>query len=339
MKPGTADLGAAFSCQMRREERGMKLGRIGLALAIAGVLVGGVLFGSVVTGQAAPTQQVTASLSCEPATVTTGSTVGCLLIVTNNGVNTVNSVVVNIAASDGTFLLSDSDSCESNDDGNVLICNIGQLAGGAIFAETHELQMPSTGSVVQTASGRYSPNPNKRGSDTIAPVTETTMQDSSIDFDARFANGNVDAVQTDTTISGGNPYTTGAELFGESFTVGLSVRERDAAANDDNCPTTGCFGDQVIDFDITSLSGTDSDLPEGYTLVITIADEAIPNSVKEDELDVTHTTDLGTELVPLCPDTDSAGACIVDRDIVPSTKIATIVITGPGDGNGSWGVG
>ena len=126
------------------------------------------------------------------------------------------------------------------------------------------------------------------------------------------------------------PYTTSATVNGTTFEVGLSVEEKPAADGDVNCPS-GCLGDQVVEFNITELV---DELPDTYTLIITIAGEVVGNTKIED-LVVRHDGDV----VPLCPDKDPAGACISDRFKVPSTKIATFEITGPGDGNGSWGVG
>lgn len=323
----------------------MKLGRTGVALAIAGLLVGGVLFGAAVSGEAAVTQQVKAALSCEPGTVTTGTTVGCLLKVTNEGSNTVHSVTVTVVANNGgTFVPSSLELCTPNGTNTTLTCDIGTLtgSGGAnpVFTETYELQMPAPtppadgASVTQTASGRYAQKPNNRGSIVIDAVSDTTHQDDDPDFDGRFSDSETESVATGTGLNEDNPYSTGAALFG-SFTVGLSVRERDVnPTTSPNCPS-GCFGAQEIDFDITPLDG--ATFPDTYTLEITIADEAIPNSVKEDELDVRH----DTVSVPLCDEDTSPEdePCIVDRDIDNRTKIATIIVSGPGDQNGSWGVG
>jgi hypothetical protein len=312
----------------------MKRGRTGVALAMAGLLVGGIWLGVAVTGHAATTQQVTASLECEPGTVKT--TVGCLLTVTNEGGNNVTAVKVTITASAGTFLNSTDSRCAPS--GSTLTCNIGKLTGfgklDSTFTETHELQVPSTGTVVQTMIGRYSPNANNRGDDDITPFLPVeTEVDSSNDFDGRFADGNGESVQTGTNLSGSNFYSTSATLTGTEFTVGLTVRERGASPNSPNCPT-GCFGAEEIDFDITPIANTD--FPMGYKLLIKIADAAIPNSVKDFELDVRHDGDP----VPLCEDTDPEDEpCIDDRDIANSPKDATIVIIGPGDANGSWGVG
>ena len=91
----------------------------------------------------------------------------------------------------------------------------------------------------------------------------------------------------------------------------------------------------MIDFQITPLPTTAD--PTSYTLLIKIADEAIDNNVKEEDLEVRH----DGVLVPLCADANPAEEpCILERDIPNANpKDATILITGPGDQNGSWGVG
>jgi hypothetical protein len=271
--------------------------------------------------------------------VKTDKAVGCLLTVTNHGANTANQVKVTVTADNGgTFLSSTSPLCVPN--GSTLTCNIGQLSGvgtpNSTFTEKHELDMPSSGaSVTQTAAGTFSQKPNNRGSETIAPVKAETTQSDNPDFDALFANSGADTAQTDTNISETNPYTTGAVLFG-TFTVGLSVEEKDIVGNNPNCPTTGCFGGQVIEFEITPLPTTAD--PTSYTLEIKIADAAIDNNVKEHQLEVRHD---GVPVLLCGGDVDPAEVpCILDRDIATSTpKDATILIAGPGDQNGSWGVG
>ena len=307
----------------------------GIALALLG--------GAAVTGQAATTQQVTAEITCEPATVQPGKTVGCVLTVSNEGGNNVNRVVVTDEAPGGKFLSSSSSLCTGlNTD--KLSCDIGKLTAfgtaGSSFTETHELQVPSSGtSLVQSVTGRYSPNPNNRASDTIPSVTKTTTLDSSADFDGRFTNANAESVQTGGGISLSNPYTTGATVLGTTFSAGLSVREQYAAQNtvsyNLNCPN-GCFGGQVIEFNITSL-GSEADLPASFTLTATIAGQVIPNGKKAGDIVVRH----NGFSVPLCSsgDTDPSGDCIVQKTIDPSTKIATIQAQGPGDGNGGWGFG
>jgi hypothetical protein len=162
-----------------------------------------------------------------------------------------------------------------------------------------------------------------------------TALNASADFDGTFSNAAADDVETD-PISTGNPYSTRATLGTTGFAVGLTLEEKAAGSNNPNCPSTGCFGGQVIDFEITPLG--DSAFPESFTLTIKVY---VGPGVKADELDVRHTTTLhGTNLVPLCADgTDPSGDCIVSRTVVRSTKIATIVIQGPGAGNGGWGVG
>jgi hypothetical protein len=294
------------------------------------------------TGRAATTQQVRITqFSCQPGTVNPkpGNTTGCALTVTNQGGNSVSNVVVTVTATGGT-LSSDSALCVPN--GSTLTCTIAKLAALATFSETHELAVPSSGATVtQTASGRYSsPTGNSRGSDSIPAVSVPTSLDTSADFDARFAHGNGANVQTGTTItSGGNPYSTGATLFSNTgFQAGLSVRERNAQASDSgNCPG-GCFGGQVIDFNITPLAG--SAYPDSFQLTIKVY---VGPGVKESDIDVLHTptgsTTATTVLACSNPQPDPPIDCIASKTIAPSTKIATIVITGPGTGNGGWGVG
>ena len=310
----------------------MKRGRSGLTLAIAGLLVAGIWLGVAVTGQAATTQQVKANLACEPGTAK--STVGCAVTITNVGGNNVTKIELTVTATAGTFLNSSDPRCQPN--GSTLTCKIPKMSAGQIIVETHELQLTAT--ATQTMLGRFSPNPNGRGSDDIivTPIGGvTTTLNSSNDFDGQFADSNMDDVQTATNLSANNFYSTGATLAGAGFTVGLTVNERNVSGVTSNCPT-GCFGAQEIDFEITPLPNTS--FPNLYTLVIKIADAAIPNSVDEDELDVRHDGDP----VPLC-DGDTLPAnepCIVDRDIANgSAKNATIIVSGPGDENGSWGVG
>jgi uncharacterized repeat protein (TIGR01451 family) len=314
----------------------MKRGRTGVALAMAGLLVGGIWLGVAVTGHAANPQQVTASLKCEPGTVKPeqGQTVGCTLTVENIGGNNVTKVVVTDTATGGKFL-STSDSRCTGLNTDTLTCKVAKLAAGAKFIETHELQVATTGtSFLQDLEGRYSPNDNNRNSDAILAEDKVTILNTSADFDGRFANGNGDSVETDTALSEDNPYTTFATLNGSTFEVGLTVREQTPGpAEAENCPPSGCLGNEVIEFNITPLF---DDLPDTYTLIITIAGEVVGNA-KIGDLVVRH----DGHVVGLCPDTDSdpAGACISDRSKAPSTKIATFTITGPGDGNGSWGVG
>lgn len=305
--------------------------------ALAGAFGIALVLGAAVAGKAATTQQVTASMTCQPPTVKPASTVGCILTVTNVGGNTVNQVVVTDRAPGGTFSSSTSSRCTAS--GDTLTCDIGKLTGagsaGSTFSELHELQVPASGtSFTQTVDGRYSPNPNNRSSDTISPVSVATTLDDSADFDGRFANANGESVQTGTAVSGSNPYATGATLVGaQAFAAGLTVREQSSGSGDPNCPSTGCFGEQVIQFEITPLAG--SNFPAGYMLTIRISGQALPNGTKADELDVRHDGDP----VPLCPATDPAGACVVSRTIERRSKDAIIVIEGPGDGNGGWGVG
>ena len=204
------------------------------------------------------------------------------------------------------------------------------------FSETHELDVPSTGtSVTQLVAGRYSSaTGNNRGSDDIlvsGPNPVSTGLDSSTDFDGKFAHGNGASVQTGPTITSvGNPYSTGAILFSQTgFEAGLSVRERNAtAADSDNCPG-GCYGGQVIDFGITPLGA----VPTSFRLTIKVY---VGAGVKAKDIQVNH----NGSPVPQAPGTDPAGDSLIGPPVVDSsTKIATIVITGPGNGNGGWGVG
>ena len=308
-----------------------------VALTAATVLV--LAVGTAPAGQAVTTQQVIASLTCQPGTVNpkANGTTGCVLTVTNIGGNSVNNVVVTDKASAGTFLSSSSSLCTPS--GDTLTCNIGKLSGagtpGSTFSETHELDVPSSGTVTQNVTGRYSPNPNSRGSDTVRPATATTNLDSTANFDGKFANEATDSVQTD-PITAGNPYSTGATLGTTGFAVGLTVEEKAAGSNNVNCPSAGCFGGQVIDFNITPLDGVT--YPASFQLTIKVY---VGPGIQENELDIRHTTTLyGTNSVPMCADgSDPSGDCVVSKPIEPSTKIATITITGPGSGNGGWGVG
>jgi uncharacterized repeat protein (TIGR01451 family) len=312
----------------------MRLGSLLVAgLGVVAVIALTVL-GGAVTGQAATTQQVKAGIVCEPAEVAPSRTVGCTLTVTNEGGNNVTKVVVTDQAPGGTFLSTDDSGCTGLNTAT-LTCNIAKLASGEQFIETHELQVPSSGtSIVQTVTGRYSPNPNGRGSDTIPEITKTTTLDPSADYDGTFANSNGDSVGTEAGHSLDNPYVTSATVNGTTFEVGLTVREQGAGPGNENCPATGCLGDQVIEFNITPLV---DDIPDTYTLVITIAGEVVGNAKIED-LVVRHDGNV----VPFDPTgtlTDPAGAFIFDRSKANSTKIATFIIKGPGDGNGGWGVG
>ncbi len=319
----------------------MSLGRrskfVGAAAAVL-VIVVGLLGGAATSGHAATTQQVGATLSCAPTTVAPGTTTGCLLTVTNNGGNSVNNVGATVTATAGTFVSSTDSRCTPN--GITLTCSFGKLAAGANVKETHELQVPSSGTtpVVQSVTGRYSSSTgNNRGNDDIsAPPPVSVSLDDTADFDGKFANGATDSVQTD-PVSTGNPYSTGATLGTTGFAVGLTVKEKAAGSNNPNCPSTGCFGAQVIDFEITPLG--DSAFPASFTLTIKVY---VGPGVQPADLDVRHSTTLhGTNPVPLCSSntTDPSGDCISSRTVQSNTKIATIVVTGPGDGNGSWGVG
>ena len=308
------------------------LGGAAAALAMAVAVLGG----AAVAGRAATTQQVRVTLfTCQPGTVNPnpGSTTGCALTVTNQGGNSVSNVVVTVTATGGNFVNSTSSLCTPN--GSTLTCTIGKLAALASFSETHELDVPSSGATVtQTAMGKYSsPTGNNRGSDSIPSVSVPTTLDTSTDFDAKFAHGNGANVQTGTTItSDSNPYSTGAILFTDTgFEAGLSVRERnETAADSDNCPG-GCFGGQVIDFSITPL-GT-SVFPTSFRLTIKVY---VGPRIQPADIQVYH----DGSLVPQAPGVDPVGDSLTGPPVIDSSsKIATIVITGPGTGNGGYGVG
>ena len=302
-----------------------------------------VLGGAAVPGQAAgPTnQKVEAALACEPGTVAPGAPIGCTLTVTNQGGNTVNNTTVTVTASGGSYLsTSQPTSCTISADKLVLTCTIGKLNAvntpGSSFTETHELLAPGSGSsITQTVAGRYSSETgNKRGSDTIK-VTSTnplvTSLNESGDFDGKFSNDANDSVQTD-PISEGNPYSTGATLGTTGFAVGLTVEEKPQGSSP-NCPSTGCFGAQVIDFNITPLDGVT--YPATFQLTIQVY---VGPGVKDTDLDVMH-DGFPVSLCTASTQTDPKGACIFSRTVQSSTKIATIVINGLGPGNGGWGVG
>jgi hypothetical protein len=312
----------------------------GASTIAAGALVLAALVVLIGSAQAAAPQQVAASLTCQPGTVAPTTTTGCTLTVTNIGGNNVNNVTITNTASGGaTFLASDNPLCTTSANKLVLTCTIGKLAAGAKFEETHELQAPGTGaSVGQMLQGRYSSaTGNNRGSDSIMILTTNplpTTLNASPDFDGKFANEATDSVQTD-PISAGNPYSTGATLGTTGFEVGLTVEEKAEGSNNVNCPSTGCFGGQVIDFNITPLDGVT--YPVSFQLTIKVY---VGPGVKESDIDIRHTTTLGTILVPMCANPpDPSGECVVSKPIDPATKIATITIVGPGARNGGWGVG
>jgi Domain of unknown function DUF11 len=322
----------------------MKVGRSWAALLIVGLLVAGVWLGAAVTGHAAAPQQVTASLKCEPGTVKPeqGQTVGCTLTVSNIGGNNVTKVLVTDKATGGKFLSTTGSLPCTGIGTDTLTCNIAKLAAGAKVVETHELEVATTGEeFLQDLEGRYSPNPNNRNTDTIAAEDKVTILDPDADFDGRFANLDGDSVSTGAGLSEDNKYVTSATVngttFDTTFEVGLTVREKDAEDGDVNCPPSGCLGNEVIEFNITPLVDELPDLPDTYTLIITIAGEVVGNTKIED-LVLRHD---GFEVGPCTDDplSDPAGACTTNRFKDPSTKIATFEITGPGDGNGSWGVG
>jgi uncharacterized repeat protein (TIGR01451 family) len=313
---------------------------VGFALVMFVVLAG---LGGAATGQAATTQQVKAELTCQPATVKPGRTVGCTLTVTNSGTNNVNQVVVTDKAPGGKFLTSSSALCTGASTDlelatDTLSCAIGKLTAsgtaGSVFTETHELLVPSSGTeLVQTVDGRFSPKPNSRASDTIETVTLSTTLNGTANFDGTFANAGGESVQTGGGISASNPYTTGATVLGTSFATGLTVKEQSAGENNANCPN-GCFGDQVIQFDITPLDGVT--FPASFTLETQVSGDVIPNGTKAKDVQLTHD---GSPVLECTEDTGPEVSCIVEKTIAPSTKILTIEVRGPGDGNGGWGVG
>ena len=305
-----------------------------------------VLGGAAVPGQAAgPTnQKVEAALACQPGTVAPGAPIGCTLTVTNQGGNTVNNTTVTLTASGGSYESTTKPAnCTISENKLVLTCAIGKLNAvntpGSSFTETHELLAPASGDeVTQLFDGRYSSETtNKRGSDLIK-VTFTnpykTMLKDSADFDGKFSNDATDSVQTDPiSTADGNLYSTGATLGTTGFAVGLTVEEKAAGNSNPNCPSTGCFGAQVIDFNITPLDGLT--YPETFQLTIKVY---VGPGVQATDLDVKH-DGFDVSLCTASVQTDPKGACIFSRSVDPSTKIATIVINGLGPGNGGWGVG
>jgi len=298
---------------------------LGFALAVAG--------GTAVMSQAATTQQVTASLNCEPGTVKPGRSIGCVLTVANNGGNNVVKVVVFDDASGGTFLSSSSSLCTGLTTAT-LMCNIGKLVAGGTFTTALELEAASTGtSLAQTVSGRFSTNPNNRGSDTIPSVPLDTPFDDSPDFDGRFVDASGESVQTDTA-SPTNPYSTAATVAGTLFASGLTVDDGlDAVEGDVNCPPTGCFGGKFIQLSITPLTG---DYPASFTMTWTISGDFVPRGTKAADIEIRH----NGVLQQLCPTTDPVtGDCVVSKTVDVMTNDTTIEVTGPGSGNGDWGTG
>jgi len=309
------------------------------------VLVCAAVLGGAMPGQAAgpANQKVEAALACEPGTVAPGAPIGCTLTVANKGGNAVNNTTATVTASAGSYLSTSSSLCSISEDELVLTCTIGKLSAvntaGSTFTETHELQAPlqTSGlptSVTQTVAGRYSSESgNKRGSDTITvPAPLSTSLNSSPDFDGTFSTEADDSVQTD-PITTGNPYSTGATLGTTGFAVGLTVEEKNVVGVNQNCPIAGCFGGQIIDFNITPLDGVT--YPDTFQLTIQVY---VGPGVQATDLDVKHDGAV-VSLCTVSPKTDPKGACIFSRTVQSSTKIATIVINGLGPGNGGWGVG
>jgi uncharacterized repeat protein (TIGR01451 family) len=315
---------------------------VGVGAAVVAVIAFTVLGAAAVTGEAATTQQVTVSITCQPATAQPGRTVGCTVTVTNLGGNNVTRVVVKDDAPGGTFKSTDEPSVCTGLETSTLTCSISKLTAvgtpGSTFTETHELQTASSpGTFRQTISGQYSsPTGNNRGSVAIGPVTKDTTLDPSADYDGRFANDDGDNVQTAGELSGTNPYVTSATVNGLPFEVGLEVREHTPGSGDlINCSPPaqgGCLGNQVLEFSITELV---DDLPDTYTLKVQVAGEFVLNTKVED-LIVRHD---GVP-VPYDPAGDpTTEVFIFSRTKDPSTKDVTFIIKGPGTGNGGWGVG
>ncbi len=324
---------------MRARRRVMFFAGTAIVLACAAVLGG-----AAIPGQAAgpANQKVEAALACEPGTVAPGAPIGCTLTVANKGGNSVNNTNVTVTASAGSYVSTTKPSnCTISGSTLVLTCSIGKLNAvntpGSSFTETHELLAPGSGSeVTQKVEGRYSSETgNNRGSDKITVTTTNplpTNVNESADFDGKFSNAATDSVQTD-PISTGNPYSTGATLGTTGFAVGLTVEEKAEGSNNPNCPSTGCFGAQVIDFRITPLDGVT--YPETFQLTIQVY---VGPGIKDTDLDVKH-DGFAVSLCSASTQTDPKGACVFSRTVQSSTKIATIVINGLGPGNGGWGVG
>lgn len=323
---------------MRARRRVMFFAGTAIVLACAAVLGG-----AAIPGQAAgpANQKVEAALACEPGTVAPGAPIGCMLTVTNQGGNAVNNTTVTVTASGGSFDSATVVPASCTIDGLVLTCTVGKLNAvntpGSSFTATYELLAPASGEeVTQTVAGRYSSStPNKRGNDLVS-ITSTnplpTSLNASADFDGKFSNSADDSVQTD-PITTGNLYSTGATLGTSGFAVGLTVLEKAAGSNNPNCPATGCFGAQVIDFHITPLDGVT--YPATFQLTIQVY---VGPGVQPTALDVKH-DGFDVSLCSASVQTDPKEACIFSRTVAPSTKIATIVINGLGPGNGGWGVG
>ncbi|MGH3077794.1 MAG: hypothetical protein ACRDPZ_06365 [Gaiellaceae bacterium] len=328
--------------------RGRHLVVLGGAAALA--IAVGVLGGAATKGRAAVNQTVTASIVCEPTTAPHGSSTGCLLTVTNNGVNTVTSVTVTDTVSVGAAFLNTSDplcvisDAESSDDDRVLTCTIAKLAGMASFRETHELQLPSSGTdpVVQTITGRYSPKPNSRGSDNIEKKTTSTILDTNDDFDARWANANAESVHTVFPAALDNPYSTLARVFEGTtpFATGLSVRDDvgESVGGPSPCAPNSCLGGSKIEFHISPPSGL---YPLTFEFEISIDGEGadVQPGTKAEDLTIYHVTPQGTFTTPMCPALDPTGDCVDELTVTNGTWDVFARIVGPGTGNGPWGVG
>ena len=281
----------------------------------------GVLGGAATKGRAAVNQLVAASIVCEPTTAPHGSSTGCVLTVTNGGVNAVTSVTVTDTASVGAAFLNTSDSrCvisdkAISDDDRVLTCTIAKLAGMTSFSETHELQLPSSGGpVVQTITGRYSQKPNSRGNDEIEVKTTSTILDTNANFDARWANANEESVHTVFPPALDNPYSALARVLGTTFATGLSVKD-DVGENvggPSPCAPNSCLGGSKIEFHVSPPSGL---YPTTFEFEISIDGDGadVDPGTKAQDLTIYHVTPQGTFVTQRCGApvaTDPTGDCV-----------------------------
>jgi hypothetical protein len=243
--------------------------------------------------------------------------------------------------SDPRCVISDA---ASSDDDRVLTCTIAKLDGMASFSETHELQLPSSGtSVLQTITGRYSPKPNSRGSDNIEQKTTSTILDTNDDFDARWANANAESVHTVSPAALDNPYSTLARVFGTTpFATGLSVKDEvgENVGGPSPCPT-GCLGGSKVEFHISPPSGL---YPTSFEFEISIDGDGadVDPGTKAQDLTIYHVTPQGTFVTQRCGApvvTDPTGDCVDTLTVTNGTWDVFARIVGPGTGNGPWGVG
>ncbi|HEU0304658.1 MAG TPA: hypothetical protein VFR32_08755 [Gaiellaceae bacterium] len=283
--------------------------------------------GGAATGlAAAPTQDVTASLACQPATVKPPASVGCTLTVQNNGNNNVNDLEITVAATGGAFVDTSDDASCTGIGTSTLTCLRNRLVAGDSYSETHEVSVPAESTIVsQRVSGRFSPNPNRRGSDSIPPVTVVTAFNGSGNFDGTYANDGGDSVSTDPAT---DFYSTSVGVTGAQFAAGLTVEDDVDATQGafDNCPPTGCFHAKIVFLEIDALLG----FPDTFAMTITVE---VPRGTQVIEL--RH----DGVLQALCPtEGEPTGTCYtftIDR----VTSVATIVVTGAGSDNGEWGAG